>query len=228
MNLFAEETKSLLIEQGFKEDWIEVLSNELDTEKFRELLNKIERDRRIKIIYPEIIDVFRLFRTVSYNDVKVVIIGQDPYHNGNANGMAFACKNDVSPSLKKIGEAIRANGYINNDQRTRTLEHLTSQGVFPYNTILTVAKGEPLSHKDIGWFHFTSCVIDALNQKKDLIWLLWESEAQTFSKFININHLILEHEHPAAASYGNREWKCPHFDLTNKWLESKGLTKINW
>lgn len=228
MNLFAEETKKLLKEQGFKEDWIEVLANELDPEKFKTILDRVEKDRRTNTIYPERPDVFRLFRTISYNDVKIVIIGQDPYHNGNANGIAFACKNQVSPSLLKIGEAIRADGYVNNPLRTRLLDHFTNQGVFPYNTILTVKAGEPLSHKEIGWDHFTACVIAALNEKENVAWLLWGAEAQSYTKFINTNHLILQCEHPAAASYGKRDWNCRHFGRVNEWLESKGLTKINW
>ncbi len=228
MNLFAEESKKLLREQGFKEDWIEVLSNEVDAEKFKNILDKVSKDRKTKTVYPAKEDVFKLFRTVSYKDVKVVIIGQDPYHNGNANGIAFACKVDVSPSLLKIGEAIRTNGYTHNPLRTRLLEHLTNQGVFPYNTILTVRQGEPLSHKDIGWDHFTACVIAALNEKENVAWLLWGAEAQSYGRFINTNHLILQCEHPAAASYGKRAWNCTHFTDVNRWLEGKGLTKINW
>lgn len=229
MNLFADETTKLLLEEGFKEDWIEILSNELDAEKFSQILKNIEDERKGFIVYPQREDVFRLFKTVSYGSVKVVIIGQDPYHNGNANGIAFACRETVSPSLLKIGEAIRNNGYTSNPERVRTLEHLTKQGVFLYNTILTVRRGEPLSHKDsIGWLHFTACIIDSLNQKKDLIWLLWGSEAQQMSKFINTNHHILQAKHPVSASYENRVWDCSHFREVNEYLEKKGLTKINW
>lgn len=205
-----------------------MLAQDVDKEKLDEVLKKVDEERKSFVIYPNAEDVFRLFKTIDYSSVKIVIIGQDPYHNGNANGIAFACRNDPSPSLIKIGEAIRTNGYDTNNKRSKTLDYLIEQGVFLYNTILTVRQATPLSHKEIGWWHFTSCVINALNQKEDLVWMLWGGEAQSLHKFINKNHYVMKTEHPAAASRESRAWRCDHFAAANHYLKSKNQPLIQW
>lgn len=232
MNLFTEENGSFLKKENFQEDWIDILSNFLNIEELEKIVQKIDKIREHNIVYPAKEDVFKLFKLLPFKDVKVVIIGQDPYFNGNADGIAFSCKNHISPSLSQIKKGIMKNiikdtkfTYINNIN----LEYLVKQGVFLYNPILTVLKDNPLSHKGIGWEIFTKAVFDCLKTKKDLIWLVWGKQAQESIKGnTGKYHTILTNEHPAAASRQNREWKCEDFSLVNKLLIETNKEPIKW
>lgn len=230
MNLFSEDNDNFLRKENFQQDWIDLLTNFLNIDEIEKLVNKIDELRKIGIIYPEKEDVFKLFRLLPFKDIKIVIIGQDPYFNGNADGIAFSCKNSISPSLLQIHNAINLRKglplYVNSGY---SLEYLVKQGVFIYNPILTVDKDKPLSHKGIGWEIFTQAVFNCLKTKKDLIWLVWGKQAQESVKGnTGKYHTILTNEHPAAASRQNREWKCNDFYLTNKLLIEINKEPIKW
>lgn len=180
--------------------------------------------------YPNASNTFKAFVETSYFDTKVVILGQDPYPNENATGLAFDCGVSPSPSMLKIAEA-----YADYDPmhfNTKILDGRTEQwckeGVLLLNTSLTVEAGKPNSHKEY-WLGFTQAVIKALNQKEHVIYLLWGREAQNYSIIINPEHKTLMAEHPAEASYNNRKWvhnNC--FKKTNELLKLNNLTEIKW
>lgn len=229
MNLFAEDTQNLLLAQGFEDGWINALSQNLDAETFQSILLKVENERKNTTVFPAEEDMFKIFKECPFNSIKVVIIGQDPYHNGNANGVAFACKEFMSPSLRTIFNTMIKSGFCSEPVKNRpSLRYLIEQGVFLYNTILTVKEGEPLSHQHLGWSSFTQAVIKTLNTKEKLVWLLWGKYAKDFQKYINPQHISLQAEHPAAAARNQVDWKCTHFIAANDYLKSKNLTPINW
>jgi len=194
------------------------LAKELKMPYMLKLSESITELRSNVVIYPQKNDVFKAFRLTDYEDVRVVIIGQDPYFNGNADGLAFSCKTNTSPSLHNIFKAVEkdfgACSY-NND-----LSRWASQGVLLLNTILTVEHNKPLSHKNLGWEKFMEKVMIELNMKHKLVWLLFGSEAHKYAKFKAQNHLVIKTEHPAAASYNNTFWRNNNcFKLTNDYLE---------
>jgi uracil-DNA glycosylase len=245
MNLFANDTKELL-EKYMTEDWAEGLSNHLTSDVFLQLREKIGHLRKQTIVYPDSANVFRALK-YPLLEVKVVIVGQDPYHNDNADGLAFSCKQSLSPSLQKILQAVwkdhakeighpiatqqNMNYYMGN-MANWNLDYLAEQGVLLYNPALTVEKSFPGSHKDL-WIPFSKAVFETLNeQRRHILWMEWGGEAQkavrNSIKVINPKHNHLIASHPANAAYNRESWNCNHFYDGNKWLEEKGLTKINW
>lgn len=205
---------------SFKPETITILSNAIRIGMNHNRLN----------IYPERENVFRIFRRLLPKHIKVVILGQDPYHNGNANGFAFGCNNDISPSLNIITKSILKNYKGEHNKKfKRDLEYLVEQGVFLCNTRLTVDQGTPMSHSGIGWEQFTREWILSLQTHQNIVWMLWGSEAKKFKKFItNKSHLVLEHTHPAYAAHTNTAWNCTHFQTCNNYLESKNQKSIKW
>lgn len=241
MNLFSSETEQVL-RKYVSEDWAEVLSQYIDLIAFNEIKNKVSASRTRGQVYPESINVFRALQT-PFKDIKVVVIGQDPYHNGNADGISFSCRRSLSPSLSNIIEAI-SNDLLGGNTRTNVdkisiylknknnwnLNYLVQQGVLLYNPTLTVEEGRPGSHKGI-WTLFTDAVFKALSNKKDLVWMAWGKDAyDSMSRVIKKDgsQLYLLCEHPAAAAYRKEAWKCDHFTKCNDWLKSKGLIEIEW
>lgn len=243
MNLFTNETKEELSKYT-TEDWAEVLSQYLDISSFNAIKAKIGELRKKSIIYPEPNDIFKAFR-YNFSKVKVVIIGQDPYHNGNADGLAFSCKQSLSPSLLQIIQAIwyeefkdsnnldNSNSIMLNMKRYMdnknnwNLEYLAQQGVMLFNPTLTVESGKAGSHKGI-WNNFTNAVIQSLSNKKELVWICWGNDAKESIKNVKGHYYFLYNEHPAAASYRKDVWKCDHFSKCNEFLRSKNLTEIEW
>lgn len=232
MNLFADETQEYLKIVLGEDSWSEKLSHYINTDTLKLLSNRLNQERNTKIIYPNKEDVFKIFRLCPFNKVKVVIVGQDPYHNGNADGIAFSCKEKMSSSLRQILIAINNDIKSNEPLKRSELQHLdylVEQGVFLYNTILTVEQSKPLSHKGLGWEHFTDAVFKALATKKDLIWLAWGQEAQQrIEGKIGSNQVVLKASHPASAAYNNSIWKCDHFSIVNNLLKEQGIEPINW
>ena len=183
-------------------------------------------------VYPPKEDIFNAFDYTPLSEVKVVIIGQDPYHEpGQAHGLCFSVKPGVKipPSLMNIfkelhddlGCDIPNNGY---------LEKWARQGVLMLNNVLTVRAHQAASHKGIGWEEFTDAVIDVLNrQDKPIVFLLWGSPAaKKCAKLNNPNHLILKAPHPSPLSAYRGFFGCRHFSQTNDFLLSKGLEPIDW
>lgn len=183
------------------------------------------------IIYPEYKQIFRAFNETPYDKTRVVILGQDPYYNGQADGLAFSCKNEISPSLSKIYGAL--GGF---EMRTKTsLEHWAAQGVLLVNSVLTVAEGVSGSHKGIGWEIFTTTLLaDLAKNKNVLVWLIWGKEAQKLYQeriepFVKTDNLVIMSEHPAFASYKRKRWDngdC--FNKTNEYLKDYKIEPINW
>lgn len=184
--------------------------------------------------YPGYEDIFRAYRETLPEKVKVVVIGQDPYYNGNANGLAFGCKLDISPSLKMIMGAILSD-YPDKEPRYPSsgpgLEYWPEQGVLLINSILTVREGQAQSHSEIGWRTFTEYVVEWLSSTyPDIVWMLWGATAKAFAELINPSngHLILQAAHPVSAAYANTTWECPHFLIANRFLTAKGKKPIIW
>lgn len=213
-------------------DWLVVLQNEFKKKYYRDLYQKVLYEYEHFTIYPKKEDLFNAFHVTPYKDVKVVILGQDPYFNeGQAHGMCFSVKPGVKipPSLMNIykelnlelGLKIPNNGY---------LMKWAKQGVFLLNTVLTVRKGQPNSHKDIGWINFTDAVIELLNKiDRPVVFLLWGNNAKEKKKFLNNKkHLVLEASHPSPFAANRGFFNCNHFKLANEFLEKNNIQGIDW
>jgi uracil-DNA glycosylase len=216
-----------------EESWQHALSKELALPYFKNILLFLEQEYSLgKVIYPEPSLIFEAFRYTPWAKVKVVILGQDPYHNPNqAHGLSFSVQRGqrIPPSLKNIykelnndlGIPIAAHGY---------LEHWAQQGVLLLNAALTVEAGNPMSHSKIGWHQFTNAIIQELSSKKDnLIFVLWGNFAQQKRSLIDTQkHSIIESAHPSPLSAHNGFWGSQPFRKINKALCAIGETPIDW
>ena len=215
----------------FHNDWDNVLKEEIKKDYFINLLNTVNELYNTKTIYPPKKDVFNAFR-LSYNDIKVVILGQDPYHGeGEAHGFAFSClKTPIPPSLKNIYKELKTDLNIEKDILDGNLLPWVKQGVMLLNTGLTVEKDKPNSHKDLGWHTFTDSVIQKLNEReKPLVFILWGNNAREKKKYItNPKHLIIESAHPSPFSANNGFFGSRPFSKTNDFLKKNGINPINW
>ena len=211
--------------------WDEVLKNEFKSPYFEKLGVFVKDEYKNKIIYPEYKDVFNALRYTDYDDVKVVILGQDPYHGENeAHGLSFSVREGVPmpPSLRNIFKELQNDiGVV----RTQTdLTDWAKQGVLLLNAIMTVVKDTPLSHKDKGWEIFTDNVIKYLVERdKPIVFILWGNFARSKKELIkNKNHLILESVHPSPLSASRGFFGSKPFSKTNEFLEQNNMSKINW
>ena len=199
---------------------------------YKDLYKKVLEEYRSRQIFPNPDDIFNAFHLTPLKDVKVVILGQDPYHNdGQAHGLCFSVKPDVEvpPSLVNIykelqddlGCRIPNNGY---------LVKWAKQGVLMLNTVLTVRAHQANSHRGIGWEQFTDAVIRAVDaQDRPIVFLLWGRPAQMKKSMLhNPKHLILEAPHPSPLSAYRGLFGCKHFSQTNAFLEKNGLAPIDW
>lgn len=215
----------------FHNDWDEVLKDEINKEYFKELLKNVNVLYEEKVIFPPKEDVFNAFR-LSYKDVKVVILGQDPYHGiGEAHGFAFSTLNTkLPPSLKNIYKELYDDLGIQKDYSNGNLFPWVKQGVMLLNTGLTVEKDKPNSHKDLGWHTFTDTVIQKLNEREDpIVFILWGNNARAKKQYItNKRHLVIESAHPSPFSARNGFFGSKPFSKTNEFLEKNGKSKIRW
>lgn len=215
----------------FHNDWDEVLKDELQKDYFKKLLNIVNDLYKEKTIYPPKKDVFNAFR-LSYKDVKVVILGQDPYHgDGEAHGFAFSClKTPIPPSLKNIYKELFDDLGIEKDMLDGNLFPWVKQGVMLLNTGLTVEKDKPNSHKNLDWHLFTDEVIRKLNERdKPVVFILWGNNARAKKDLITNNkHLVIESAHPSPFSARNGFFGSKPFSKTNSFLKENGITPINW
>ena len=213
-------------------DWQQPLEVELKKPYYKDLYKKVLEEYRSRQIFPNPDDIFNAFHLTPLKDVKVVILGQDPYHNdGQAHGLCFSVKPDVEvpPSLVNIykelqddlGCRIPNNGY---------LVKWAKQGVLMLNTVLTVRAHHANSHRGIGWEQFTDAVIRAVDaQDRPIVFLLWGRPAQMKKSMLhNPKHLILEAPHPSPLSAYRGFFGCKHFSQTNAFLEKNGLAPIDW
>jgi uracil-DNA glycosylase len=213
-------------------DWDGLLKDEFKKEYYLKLREFLKKEYVAKKIYPDMYKIFEALRLTSYEDTKVIIIGQDPYHGENqAHGLAFSVQEGVAipPSLVNIyKELIDDLGcYMPN---SGNLESWAKQGVLLLNTSLTVVASIANSHKNKGWEIFTDRIIQLLNEKETpVIFLLWGNNAKSKVKYItNDRHLILESVHPSPLSASRGFFGCKHFSKTNRFLNKTGQKEINW
>lgn len=213
-------------------DWDEVLKDEKEKDYFKKLIQFVEEEYKEKTIYPKKTEIFKAFRNTSYKDTKVVILGQDPYHRENqAEGLSFSVKEGIQqpPSLKNIFKELKSDlGY--EPPQSGSLVPWTREGVLLLNTVLTVVKHQPASHKDIGWETFTDNVISKINEKKTpVVFILWGSFARSKKELItNPIHYIIESSHPSPYSAKQGFFGSKPFSKTNDFLIKNGLSPIHW
>ncbi|GHE68849.1 uracil-DNA glycosylase [Roseivirga thermotolerans] len=215
-----------------EESWGRVLSPEFEKDYFRELTDFVKSEYATHTIYPKGKDIFRAFDACPFNDVKVVILGQDPYHGpGQANGLCFSVHEGVTfpPSLVNIFKEIR-NDLGKEIPPNGSLERWARQGVLLLNATLTVRAHQAGSHQNKGWETFTDAVVKALaSQKKGLVYMLWGSYAQKKAAIVSANeNLVLKSPHPSPLSAHRGFFGCGHFSKANRYLEEKGLGQIEW
>ncbi|AEH39713.1 uracil-DNA glycosylase [Buchnera aphidicola (Cinara tujafilina)] len=213
--------------------WTDLLRIEKKKKNFINLFHRLQQERRNKIIYPHNKLIFNAFFMTPFNKIKVVILGQDPYCLENqATGLAFSVfKNTkIPPSLKNIFIELKNNFNCPNKKMHGSLDSWAVQGVFLLNTILTVTKGLPGSHKNYGWELFTDRIIKYINHFCiGIIFLLWGSIARKKKNIIDSNkHIILEASHPSPLSSYRGFFGCQHFLKTNNFLKKQGKSPIDW
>ena len=213
-------------------DWNGLLSSEFHNDYYLQLTNFLEEEYKTKQIYPQVENIFNALKYTSYNDVKVVILGQDPYHGpSQADGLSFSVKAGmpIPPSLLNIYKELYTDlgCYIPNNGH---LENWANEGVLLLNTVLTVRAGEPNSHKNKGWEHFTSKIITLLNDRTSpLVFILWGKNAQTMVSLItNPIHHIIKSAHPSPLSAYRGFFNSKPFSNTNNFLISHGNRPIDW
>ncbi len=215
------------------QNWRDILKEEFEAPYFIELEKKIEEEVKVAAVYPPLVSVFSAYNHTDFNKVKVVIIGQDPYHGvGQANGLCFSVPNGVPlpPSLKNIFKEI-SNEFGCDISSNGDLLSWANQGVLLLNASLTVRASEANSHQNIGWQKFTDATIKAISKKKEnVIFLLWGGFARKKIKLIDqTKHVVLESGHPSPLSANRGYWfGNNHFIKTNEILLSKGLKAIDW
>jgi len=219
---------------NLSQEWQDVLADEIAKPYFKDLLSSLEEDCKQHICYPPLDLIFSAFNHCSFKDVKVVIIGQDPYHGaGEANGLSFSVNDNVKipPSLRNIFREINSDLDSVFMPASGNLEKWADQGVLLLNASLTVRKDSPNSHKHLKWNLFTDAVIQAISDKKEnVVFLLWGSFAQKKGlKIDRLKHYVLESGHPSPMSANQGKWfGNKHFSKTNAFLRSKGLKEIEW
>ncbi|HCD44840.1 MAG TPA: uracil-DNA glycosylase [Lachnoclostridium sp.] len=217
---------------AIENDWLEPLNGEFKKPYYRELYQKVKHEYEMTQVFPDPNDIFNAFQFTPLSNVKVVILGQDPYHNnGQAHGLCFSVKPDVDipPSLVNIYQELREdlsceipnNGY---------LKKWADQGVMLLNTVLTVRAHAANSHQGMGWETFTDAAIKILNeQDRPMVFLLWGRPAQNKKVMLtNPRHLILEAPHPSPLSAYRGFFGCKHFSRTNAYLKENGFEPIDW
>lgn len=213
-------------------DWDDVLKDEFEKDYYKKLREFLKEEYSTKEIFPDMYEIFNALKYTSYKDTKVIILGQDPYHNnGQAHGLAFSVKKGIKtpPSLlniykelnEEMGLYIPNNGYLVKWAR---------QGVLLLNTALTVRAHQANSHKGMGWEIFTDNIIKKLSDREDaVIFVLWGANARSKKKLIDKSrHYILEAPHPSPLSAYRGFFDCGHFLKINEILESIGKEKIDW
>lgn len=213
-------------------DWDNILADEWEKPYYQKLRDFLKEEYKTQKIYPNMHDIFNSLRFTSFEDTKVVIIGQDPYHGeGQAHGLCFSVKKGVTPppSLKNIYKELHSD--IGMPIPTHgELTEWAKQGILLLNTVLTVREGQPNSHKGMGWENFTDRIISELNRKeKPIIFLLWGANAEKKAQIItNPIHKKLITVHPSPLSASRGFMGCKHFSKTNELLTSYGVKPIDW
>lgn len=214
-------------------DWLTAISGEFKKDYYRQLYEFVKDEYSSTVVYPPADDIFNAFHFTPLSKVKVLILGQDPYHNVNqAHGLSFSVppsQKEIPPSLQNIYKELQSdcgcyipdNGY---------LKKWADQGVLLLNTVLTVRAHQANSHQGMGWEKFTDAVIQAVNaQDRPIVYMLWGNPAQRkIPMLTNPKHLILTAPHPSPLSAYRGFFGCKHFSKTNEFLEKNGVEPIDW
>lgn len=211
--------------------WNDILSEEYKKAYFVELEEYIRNEYKSNIVFPQANDVFKALKLTDYDKVKVVILGQDPYHGaGEAQGLSFSVPNTMQrpPSLRNIFKELKDDLKI--ERNNNDLTDWADQGVLLLNSILTVIKDTPLSHKDKGWEIFTDIIIKKLNEReKPIVFILWGNYARSKKQLItNQNHFIIESAHPSPLSASRGFFGSKPFSKTNDFLKENKIEGIRW
>jgi uracil-DNA glycosylase len=215
-------------------EWDEILKGEFDKDYYRKLRQFLIREYRSRRIYPDMYDIFNALKYTSYNDVKVVILGQDPYHEeGQAHGLAFSVMPGVPqpPSLVNIFRELQEDLGISPPPRDNgSLVNWAKDGVLLLNTVLTVREHQANSHKGRGWEILTDRIIQLLNEReKPLVFILWGGNAKAKRPLLtNRRHLVLTGAHPSPLSAYNGFFGGRYFSRANEFLVSTGQEPVNW
>ena len=213
-------------------EWLEELKEEFSQPYYKKLYEFVQKEYREKACFPPPDRLFRALELTPPSAVKVVILGQDPYHNdGQANGLCFSVNDGVKipPSLANIYREIEEETGCRMPE-SGNLEGWARQGVLLLNTVLTVRAHEPNSHRGRGWEYFTDAILDVVNrQNRPVVYMLWGNPAQTKAPLItNGRHLILRAPHPSPLSAYRGFFGCEHFNECNEFLEKFGEKPIDW
>ncbi len=213
-------------------DWDEVLKGEFEKEYYLKLREFLKQEYFTRKIFPDMYDIFNALKYTPYENVKAVIIGQDPYHGeGQAHGLCFSVREGIEkpPSLKNIFKELHDDiGFT--EPHNGTLTKWAEEGILLLNAVLTVREGQANSHQGKGWEVFTDTVISHLNKReKPMVFILWGRNARNKKALItNPSHKILEAAHPSPLSAYNGFFGCRHFSKTNEFLKENGIEEINW
>lgn len=216
----------------FNNGWDEFLQDDFSSDNYKNLRSFLKNEYLSQTVYPSMYDIFNCFKVTALDDVKVVILGQDPYHGqGQAMGLSFSVPKGIAvpPSLQNIYKELESDLSIPRPAHG-DLTSWAKQGVLLLNAVLTVRANTPNSHKDKGWETFTDSVIKKLSDKKDgLVFILWGNNARQKKSLIDgQKHLILESPHPSPFSAYSGFFGCKHFSKTNAYLLSKNKPIIDW
>ncbi len=212
--------------------WDILLKEEYQKDYFKKLIEFLKVEYKSKTIYPKQNEIFNAFRYTDFDNCKVVILGQDPYHGPNqAEGLSFSVKNEVlkPPSLQNIFKELESDLKIQFPKHN-SLKPWAQQGVLLLNAVLTVEEHKPTSHKDKGWENFTDNIIKIINKKETpVVFILWGSYAKNKKELItNPKHLIIESAHPSPFSARNGFFGSKPFSRTNEFLKKNNIKEIDW
>lgn len=211
--------------------WDEILEEEYKKEYFTNLIKFVEEEYKNKTVYPEEKNIFRALKTTDYENLKVVILGQDPYHGEKeANGLAFSVNRDVKipPSLRNIFKELEND--ISVKREDTDLIDWAEDGVLLLNTILTVEKDKAFSHQKYGWETFTDAIIKKINEiDRPIVYILWGNAARSKKEYINNpKHFIIESAHPSPLSANRGFFGTKPFSKANKFLKDNGIKEVEW
>lgn len=227
----SKKTKYTIDMINIRKSWYDLLKGEFQKDYFINLQKFLDTEYKTYTIYPKVENIFNTLNYVRLEDIKVVIIGQDPYHEPNqAQGLAFSVPETetIPPSLVNIMKEIESDLHIT-CEKNGNLIRWAKQGVLLLNTVLTVRRGQANSHKDKGWEILTRKIIEIVgNQKQPIVFMLWGSHAQSFAPLIAPQHLILKAPHPSPLSAYRGFLGCKHFSQCNQFLQNHGITPIDW
>lgn len=230
--LYKFRMQDVLKIKSLNKEWAKALRLEFKKDSFQSLNEFLVNEKKTKNIFPNLSNCFEAFNQTPLSKVRVVILGQDPYHGaGQAHGLSFSVPEGVKvpPSLKNIFKELQAT-FPERNFESGDLNGWAKQGVFLLNSVLTVEEGKAASHRKKGWEAFTDSVLSILNeQQQPIVFMLWGAYAHKKAELLgNSDHLVLTAPHPSPLSAYRGFLGCNHFKLADKFLSSKGVNPINW